>query len=418
MLVVGAVAVGTWSARPASLARPAVLPAVLVSGPPKVSAWSEDTLRSGGTLSGLLRAHGVPPHALAVAVSALEPVTPPRKLKPGTSLRILRDVWEGVLAVEIQPDADHRLLLRRVGENWRSEVVEVGVRAETVAVAGVVRGSLYESTLTGSWRPSRRELEGRILPGLVKIFRWDVDFFRDLRAGDRFRALYERRVRSDGSLRSARVLAAELLRQGEMHRAVWFWGSDSGEYFDLSGNPLRRAFLKAPLDYRRITSRFKRSRLHPVLGRWRAHRGIDYGAAPGTPVHAVADGVVTRAGLWGGYGRMVELRHPTGIRTRYAHLGTIARGVNRGRAIRQGELIGWVGSTGLAAGPHLHYELRVGGRPVDPRRVKLPAGRPLPDSLRAEFGTVRDRLWLTLERSAPPQANASALAENRLGSLR
>lgn len=400
-MVVAAVAVAVWSARPPDSSALPVLPAVWVSGAPALEVWTEDTLRAGATLSQLFRRNGLPSEALSAAVAALKPIAPVSTLRPGATLRVQRDAGAGALAAEIRPDPDVRVWVRRVGDAWRSEVVEVDVRAETVAVAGVVHQSLYESQLTSEWRPSPQELRAHVLPALVEIFRWDLDFFRDLRRGDRFRVLLERRVRADRSLRAARVLAAEIVRQGSAHRAVWFQGASDGDgdYFDLSSNPMRRAFLRAPIDYRRITSRFSHSRLHPILGRWRAHLGTDYGAVPGTPVHAVADGVVTRAGFWGGYGRVVELRHPTGIRTRYAHLGGISRGTRVGHSVRQGDLIGWVGSSGLASGPHLHYEMVVDGRPMDPRRVNLPAGEPLPDSVRVAFGAARDALWLRLEQA-------------------
>ncbi len=401
-LVLGAAAVGTWAARPAIPERVPTLAPLIVSRAPTAQSWIEDTLRAGATLAGIFRERGVPRDALESAVSALAPVASPHRLRAGTPVRILRDAWDSVRAVEIWPDPDYRVWVERRGAGWRGELDPVGVRAETVAVAGVVRGSLYESALSEGWRPSREELERHVLPGLVDIFRWDLDFFRDLRTGDRFRALYEREVRSDGSLRGARVLAAEIARKGEVHRAVLFERLEAAEYFDLSGNPLRRAFLRAPLDYRRVTSRFAVQRRHPVLGRWRAHLGVDYGAPAGTAVHAVADGIVTRAGPWGSYGQMVELRHPNGIRTRYAHLASIPRAVRANRSVRQGEILGWVGSTGLADGPHLHYEMHVDGRPADPRRVKLPAGKPLPDSLRREFGATRDQLWLVLERASRP----------------
>ena len=402
--LVAAGAAAVWSARPPD--RLPVLPAISVSEVRE--RGSEDTLRAGGTLGGLLRSHDVPSDALAAAISALRPVVPPSRLKPGTRVRIQRDAADRVVAVEIRPDLDHQLLLTRVGDAWRSELSEIEIYAETVAVAGVVRGSLYESTLTEGWRPSPRELRTHVLPGLVEIFRWELDFFRDLRSGDRFRALYERRVREDGTVRSGRILAAEIVRQGQAHRAVWFAREGSGDYFDLSGNPMRRAFLQAPITYHRITSRFARSRRHPILGRWRAHLGIDYGAAPGTPVHAVADGVVTQAGLEGSYGRIVELRHAQGIRTRYAHLGGIPRTIRSGRSVQQGDVIGWVGSSGLANGPHLHYEMRMNGRAVDPRRVDLPAGETLPDSLRTRFGAARDHLWLVLERTSQPAPRSPA----------
>jgi murein DD-endopeptidase MepM/ murein hydrolase activator NlpD len=402
-VVLGAGAAGLLAARSAVLraaSRLPTLPALVVSERPP-DRWTADTLRASGTLAALFRAQGLPPDALEAAVAALAPHLAPSRLRAGAVLRVRRDAWDSVRAIEFWPDPDRALLLEP-GASWSARWFDWGVRAETVGVAGVVQGSLYESAVAWPLGVPRGEWEGWVLPALVEIFRWEIDFFRELRRGDRFRVLVEREVRRDGRVRNARVLAAELVRGDRAHRAVWFAGADSGgAYFDLSGNPVKRAFLRAPLDARRITSRFARSRLHPVLNRWRPHRGVDYAAPPGTPVVAVADGVVTRAAPWGDYGRTVEIRHLAGIRTRYAHLGTIARAAQPGARVRQGQVIGWVGASGLASGPHLHYELWVDGRAVDPARADLPRGAPLPDSLRAAFGRERDRLWLALERAAP-----------------
>jgi murein DD-endopeptidase MepM/ murein hydrolase activator NlpD len=170
---------------------------------------------------------------------------------------------------------------------------------------------------------------------------------------------------------------------------------DSGgrpAYYDAEGNSLRRAFLRAPVQFRRISSSFARARFHPMLGISRRHEGTDYAADPGTPVMAAGDGVVARAGWTGGYGNMVEIRHRSGIVTRYGHLRGFARGIRSGRRVSQGQVIGYVGSTGLATGPHLHYEFRVNGTARDSRRVSLGNGAPIPPGQRTLFMKERDRL--------------------------
>ncbi len=186
------------------------------------------------------------------------------------------------------------------------------------------------------------------------------------------------------------MLAAEFTNRGRTHRAFWF--EPRREYFDVDGKSMKRVFLKAPLDFRRISSRFARRRYHPRLGGYRAHLGTDYAADVGTRVHTTADGRVTRAGWWGGYGRVVEVRHINGYYTRYAHLSFIAKGIRRGKRVRQGQLIGHVGASGLATGPHLHYELRRHKKALDPRTVNLPSGTPVAKGELAVFGRDRDAL--------------------------
>ena len=161
---------------------------------------------------------------------------------------------------------------------------------------------------------------------------------------------------------------------------IWFDpnGDGDGTYYDLEGNSVRRSFLRKPLEFRRISSRYTNSRFHPVLQRWRAHRGVDYAADSGTPVQATGDGVVQRRGWNDTYGNVIDVRHPNGFLTRYAHLSGWASGIVVGSRVRQGEVIGYVGMTGLATGPHLHYEMRIGDRPVDPLAIELPAGDPVP----------------------------------------
>jgi murein DD-endopeptidase MepM/ murein hydrolase activator NlpD len=208
------------------------------------------------------------------------------------------------------------------------------------------------------------------------------------------------------------VLAGDLTMSGKSLTAFRF-GEGSGRnalYYDADGNSLRRAFLRAPVEFRRISSRFASARFHPVLGLTRRHEGTDYAAAPGTPVMAAGDGLVLRAGRVGGYGNLIELRHLNGITTRYGHLRGFARNVRRGARVAQGQTIGYVGSTGLATGPHLHYEFRVNGIAKDSRRVNLGSGAPVATPQRAPFEQERDRLMTLLRQTDSIAAVPSSIA--------
>jgi murein DD-endopeptidase MepM/ murein hydrolase activator NlpD len=234
-----------------------------------------------------------------------------------------------------------------------------------------------------------------------------VDFSRDVQPGDRFRVVFERLVSPEGELRLGRILASDLEVAGRRLTAFRFDSGGRSALFDAEGNSLRRAFLRAPVEFRRISSTFARARRHPVLGTFRRHQGTDYAAGRGTPVMAASEGMVLRAGRAGGYGNLIELRHRSGITTRYAHLRGFARGVRAGARVSQGQVIGYVGSTGLSSGPHLHYEFRVNGVARDSRRVALGNGEPLPAARRPAFERERDRL-LALLAATPPQAVAAA----------
>ena len=226
------------------------------------------------------------------------------------------------------------------------------------------------------------------------------------------RAAFEREVRPDGSMRAGRLLAAEFVNSGTPYHAIYFDpnGDGQGSYFDLEGESVRRAFLLKPLSYRRISGRFVNSRRHPVLNTIRAHRGIDYAADSGTPIMATSDGVVVHRGVKGSFGNTVEIRHPNGWITRYAHLRGFRSGVNLGTRVRQSDIIGYVGMTGLASGPHLHYEMLQHGRQFDPLSVDLPAGDPVPsDDMRRWDREMSGRVALleSIPRSGPVRTFAA-----------
>lgn len=221
---------------------------------------------------------------------------------------------------------------------------------------------------------------------LADIFGGDIDFHRDLRRGDRFSVVYEAVTHLGKLVRADHILAAEFINDGKSHRAFWYQDKQgTGGYYMEDGRSVRKAFLKSPLEFSRITSGFSNARYHPVLKETRAHRGIDYGAPTGTRVRATGDGVIDFSGTQGGYGKLVTIRHPGDRVTLYGHLSGFASGIKKGVRILQGDVIGYVGATGLASGPHLHYEFRVSGVHRNPATVALPTATPLPEAGLASF---------------------------------
>jgi murein DD-endopeptidase MepM/ murein hydrolase activator NlpD len=221
---------------------------------------------------------------------------------------------------------------------------------------------------------------------------------RDLQVGDEFKVVAERSVAPSGAVRIGNVIAATFKLSGNAINAVRFnSASVSGQFFDQTGKSMRAAFLRAPLEFRRISSVFG-GREHPILGGWKMHKGTDYAAAWGTPVRAIGDGVVTRAGWGAGYGNVLEIRHRNGFITRYGHLSAFAKGVHVGSRVSIGELVARVGATGLATGPHLHFEVIVNGEQRDPRSaLKSTGGDPIPTDERSSFDQLRDRLLATID---------------------
>jgi murein DD-endopeptidase MepM/ murein hydrolase activator NlpD len=391
-----------------------VAPAAVV--PPVSFTRIVDTLHRGETLSALFARHkiaGIDFHRLDPALSL-----DPRRLRPGLVFSFLRH--EGDTAptrIMVRTSPEQRVTFSRVSQGWNTETQPIRWRSEEARIAGAIDNSLYEALDAGV---SDDQLDGvnrrRLAWDLADVYAWAIDFTRDIRPGDRFQVVYERMISEDGEVRVGRVLASDLTISGKSLTAFRFGGGDGrmAPYYDAEGNSLRRAFLRAPVEFRRISSRFASARFHPVLGLTRRHEGTDYAAAPGTPVMAAGDGVVLRAGRAGGYGNLIELRHLNGIITRYGHLRGFARSIRRGIRVEQGQVIGYVGSTGLATGPHLHYEFRVNGVARDSRNVKLGNGTPVEAAQRGGFERERDRLLALLRQATPSvPALAGQVAEPR-----
>jgi murein DD-endopeptidase MepM/ murein hydrolase activator NlpD len=380
-----------------------------VATPPIRLVQILDTLRRGETVSELLARHkiaGIDFHRLDPSL-ALNP----RRLRPGLVFSFLHhegDTTPSRIMVRTSPE--QRVTFSRASQGWDAQAQPVRWRSEEVRIEGSIDNSLYEAMDAGV---SDEQLDAanrqRLAWELADVYAWEIDFTRDIHPGDRFQVVFERMISEDGEVRIGRVLASDLTISGKSLTAFRFGDGDgaSAAYYDAEGHSLRRAFLRAPVEFRRISSRFSNARFHPVLGLTRRHEGTDYAAAPGTPVMAAGDGVVLRAGWAGGYGNLIELRHLNGITTRYGHLRGFARNIRRGARVAQGQTIGYVGSTGLATGPHLHYEFRENGVAKDSRRVNLGNGTPVLSADQSRFGQERERL-LTLLHSPP--ASVPALA--------
>lgn len=384
--------------------------------PERVRVSTRDTLGPGEGLGTVLRRHGLSGTAFASALDAVREIQDPRTLQPGVAVELSARVPERVSRVSLTLDRDRSLHLSSTpGAGWSARLDSVPVTLDTVRVAGVVkRGGVLNADLYGQvGRLATESYDERtelILYLANDLFAWQIDFYRGIRRGDAFRVAIEREIRPDGTVRRARVLAADFRNRGRLRTAIRFDPSDAPpSYYDEDGEATKKAFLKMPLEFGRRTSGFTGRRYHPVLKSYRAHRGIDYGAPRGTAVHATGAGTVTRAGRWGGYGRVVEVRHSGKYRTRYAHLSRIARGVRSGATVAQDEVIGYVGSTGLSTGPHLHYEFLVHGQRRDPAGVDLPPGDPVPSGHEAAFRRVKEeRLELLRELHLPPDGRVAS----------
>ncbi len=323
-------------------------------------------------------------------ILALRERANPRRLHPGTEVafRWLTAAPSELRAVDIVVDADLTVRLTPSLLGWTSSVMTTPVVMDTVWASGVIEvGSSLWEAVVGSEGLARVDPRAQyeFFLDLSNIFQWQVDFVRDIWPGDFYRFSYERAVRPDGTMRVGHVLSAELVNRGNAYKAVWFDpnGDGLGTYYDENGNSVRLAFLRSPIELSaRISSGFSNNRFHPVLRTWRAHRGVDYAIGTGTPVQATGNGVVIERARQSTYGNTIVVRHSNGWTTRYAHMSRFATGTAVGSRVDQGDVIGYVGMTGLATGPHLHYEMRYNGTHKDPLAIELPPGDPVPNEQR------------------------------------
>ncbi|MEX1257043.1 MAG: peptidoglycan DD-metalloendopeptidase family protein [Gemmatimonadota bacterium] len=348
-----------------------------------------EVLASGQTFGGVLERSSLSANEQQSVLLAFRELANPARLRTGTEvvLRFVRGAG-ALRGVDVAVSKDELVRLERDGYGWRSSLVETPVWTDTITVAAIIERDLWSAiVLNPDLEVMPRADRAEVIHLMDRVFQWQLDFSRQIQHGDSYRLAFEREVRPDGSMRSGRILAAEIVNSGTPLHAIWFdlHGDEVGGYYDLAGESLRRAFIRAPLEYRRISSTFSMNRFHPILRVSRPHIGVDYAAASGTPVMATADGTVTLRGVNGGYGNSIEIRHANGFMTRYAHLSGYASGLRAGGRVSQGQVIGYVGMTGQATGPHLHYEMHRNGSAVDPLNIDIPAGDPIPADARTRW---------------------------------
>ena len=354
-------------------------------------------VRRGDSLDKLFRRNGISTLDLAYIMKLDEAARHLKTIRPGDRIEIRHD-GETVLTLS-RPVGDlSSLFVERDGDGFRARIFERTPDVRIRTAHGTISTSLYEAGMEAG-------LTDTTIMNLAGIFAWDVDFALDIRKGDGFSVVYEERWLDGQRLKDGRVLAAEFQNQGDAFRAVRYQvDEENAEYYTPEGDSVRKAFLRAPVDFRRVSSNFNMRRLHPVLKVSRPHRGVDYAASTGTPIKAAGDGRIIHRGRKGGYGNTVILQHGGNITTLYAHMSKFATKQRVGSRVRQGQVIGYVGKTGLASGPHLHYEYRVNGVHRNPRTVELPEADPVDPRLRDDF----------LRATAPLVAELDALNRIRL----
>ncbi len=313
-----------------------------------------------------------------------------RKSLPEDSYTLLTTP-DSVLLFEYQKGMREKCRVVREDGELKTMVEPLQFNCTVKSLQGGIKGSLWESMIDRCESPE-------LIMKLTEVFEWEIDFLTEPRCGDTFRLIFEEYHKDGNFVKYGDILAAEYNLGSRIHQAVLYQSPDGrGGYFDPSGKSVRKAFLKSPLNYRRISSRFSYRRFHPIFKRYRPHLGVDYAAPVGTPVVASGDGLITFAGWKRGFGKIVEIRHPNGFVTSYGHLSRFARGVRKGVKVKQKDLIGYVGSTGASTGPHLDYRVKANGRYVNPLRMVAPPVAPLKKEYMADFQRHRDNLLYALD---------------------
>jgi murein DD-endopeptidase MepM/ murein hydrolase activator NlpD len=348
----------------------------------------EGVIQSGDTLTALLGDYLSPQeiHRLSQKSRSIFPLT---GLVAGRPYQLcLEDGCFESFLYEI--NRNEQLLIRKIDDQFEISRIPIDYTVEEHTIGGTITSSLFNAVTQIGESPE-------LAINLADIFAWDIDFILDIREGDTFQAVVEKRFREGEPAGYGRILAAEFVNRGTSYRAILFQDGDRRpEYFDAQGKSLRKAFLRAPLEFTRISSGFSMRRFHPVTKTWRAHPAIDYAAPVGTPIMTVGDGTIVNIGYTNANGNYIRIRHSNGYETTYLHMSRFAKGMKQGRRVKQGEVIGYVGATGLATGPHLCFRMTRNGEPVNPQRIRPPAAPSISasnmDAFRASAAPLLNRL--------------------------
>lgn len=353
--------------------------------------WETTTVRPGDSLARIFSRMKLSARELHDIMTLGDPVASLKKIHPGETLRFRIGEDGRLLALQYDKNRLHGLAVERNGDGFTAREIARQPERETAYASATIDSSLFVAA-------QQAGLSDNLTMELANIFGWDIDFALDIRKGDRFTVLYENLNLDGERIGQGEILAAEFVNQGRVYRAVRY--TDAGgrtDYYTPEGRSMRKAFLRTPVAFSRISSRFSLGRKHPILNRIRAHKGVDYAAPYGTPIKATGDGKVIFRGTKGGYGRTVILAHGSRYSTLYAHMSRFAKGIRNGSRVKQGQVIGYIGQSGLATGPHLHYEFRINGVHRNPLTVKLPAAAPIDKRYAADFERKAEALLAQLE---------------------
>ncbi len=334
--------------------------------------WQQENVRRGDTVSAILDRLNVSPQDKVEFMRIARNSRAMRQLVPGKTIQAQTTADGELITLRYFFGHEELFLMEKTDDGFKMSEQKIELESQIQMKTGVVNSSLFAATDSAG-------IPNTVTLQMIEILASDVDFHRDLHKGDRFSVVYETLINNNGEhAKVGKVLAVEFVNKDKTYQAVHFQSSNGDfGYYTPKGESLRKAFLMAPLDFSRISSGFSNARFHPVLKEWRAHKGIDYAAPSGTPVKATSDGTVSFAGTQRGYGKLIVLKHAGPYETAYGHLSRFEKGLANGSRVKQGDIIGYVGMTGMATGPHLHYELRVGGVQRDPAKVALPTSIPI-----------------------------------------
>ena len=366
----------------------------------------DGVVQPGETFSSLLRAY-LSPQQISDLAALSRKIFPLSQLRAGQPYSLsLQD--DSLVSFIYDIDREHQLTIRCEGEGCDVDRVPIPYTVQTETISGTISSSLFEAVANSNE-------SAELAVALADIFAWDIDFIRDIQEGDVFSALVEKRYRDGQPAGYGRILAAEFNNQGKPYQAILFQdGNNPPQYYTPDGKGMRKAFLKAPLNFSRISSGFTKNRFHPVLRVWRPHLAIDYAAPTGTPVRTVADGTVIKRSYDRSNGNLVRMRHANGYETTYIHLNKFAKDLKVGKRLKQGDLIGYVGSTGIATGPHLDFRMFKNGQPINPATVKSTTAEPVSKGNLVAFQAEAVRLLSELEGGNIQQARVVADDEKKL----
>ncbi|VAW52501.1 Peptidase, M23/M37 family [hydrothermal vent metagenome] len=364
----------------------------------KPKQWREYKVKSGDNLARLFKRANIKPQQLDELMKSGEKAKTLTRIFPKDTIRVLSDS-SGILQA-LRYDIDHKsyLMVEREHGTLVAKTYNHLIETREAHASGEIDSSLFLAAQDAG-------ISQNIIMELANIFGWDIDFALDIRKGDTFTLLYEELYRNGEKISDGKILAAEFINAGRTYRAVRYTNpqTNRSEYFTPDGKSMRKAFLRSPVDFSRISSRFTVNRYHPILHKFRSHKGVDYAAKRGTPIKSAGDGKVIFKGKKGGYGKVMIVQHGTKYTTLYAHLKTYNRKLRVGTKVKQGQTIAYVGSSGLATGPHLHYEFRVNGTHRNPLTVRLPISNPVPKRYMADFELTTTPIFAQLDLLARSQ---------------